>query len=409
MSLKVTSIMTTNDKDLIKRMMQSIHKTGEKKELDVYVLLGIRETHRRVEDKSLTSSERTNYKRLIDAPKGCPVDKSLRQVWCNLENGEFSIDCDGWTTNIAVALSRQYPEAVINLVTRERYETSKQDVTVEDYDEYDDYHDYDDFDTLEIYYSITDGHIASHTCYSVGMQYAENGMFNEAISILWPLAKTGDVEAMCNIGVCYERINDYEEAGRCYVRSDCNMAKLNLLKLYDNKRIAFNQDEYVKACDFLTNHDDWHGYLYMCYMHQDYYEGLENGEKALEYVRKAIETFGRNEQLTFEEAFVLNAYARNQEDYKQSHSLYERLIKSESESGFSTTAKYNYALQCRLGNGCDKNIELAIYWLIRAAMHKYHDAYVKLIDIYENEEGYVSPSNAEVWKKLLNEVEGLEN
>ena len=187
MSLKVTSIMTTDDKDLIKRMMQSIHKTGEKKELDVYVLLGIRETHRRVEDKSLTSSERTNYKRLIDTPKGCPVDKSLRQVWCNLEDGEFSIDCDGWITNIAVALSRQYPEAVINLVTRERYETSKHDVTVEDYD---------DFDTLEIYYSITDGHIASHTCYSVGMQYAENGMFHEAISILWPLAKTGDVEAM---------------------------------------------------------------------------------------------------------------------------------------------------------------------------------------------------------------------
>lgn len=393
------SYISTFDQILKDKIMESV----KDRKLDVCHLLGIRSQKR-----SLTKKEKERYKELMGVDKKDEDGEmrlllsSMRDVEIINEKDELKVRLDGWNVDLGIAISKQFPEVSIVVSNFDEYICMDDDYGCYDEDDETVYVEIGSNKTYEDYnYVIVDGEIVSGDAYDKGMCAAHIGLYERAIQILMPLAVNGNNEAMCNVGVCYEKMKQYTEASKWYERSSNATSKINLLKLFDNKYIQFDQASYEKACNALLDLNDYRGYIYLSYMYQGYYKGLNDGKKALEFVHKAIERFGGNDQLTFEEAYVLDCYATTKEEYIKSHSLYKRLI--DKNTGFGITAKYNYALQCRYGHGCKKDVGMAIYWLIKAINYDYRDAYTELIDIYENEDGYQSPASVIAWKKLLEE------
>ena len=143
----------------------------------------------------------------------------------------------------------------------------------------------------------------------------------------------------------------------------------------------------------------------MCYLYQRDDSDWFDAEMAKQEIEKGFLEYPRRTEIKFELAYVLNRFSNNESDKQRSHSLYESLLTTCSVSNYLLTAKYNYALQCRNGIGCEKDVDKAIYWLTNASMDRYHDAFVELIDIYNNEEGYQNNTQSGLWKNLLDEEE----
>ena len=209
-----------------------------------------------------------------------------------------------------------------------------------------------------------------------------------------PFAVAGDDKAKNDIGVCYERMYKYKTASVWYEKSNLEISKENLLLQYDNNRIPLDSEKYIELCNYLISKGNSKGYLYLSYLYQREDGPVADGEKAIEVLNEGLDKpfCGR---LMFEKAYLLNLYDK---DLVESHNLYKGLLNSHDE--FTETARYNYALQCWTARGCEKNMTECIVWLTIAAMNGYRDAFTKLIEIYETEEGFINEEQAEVWKTL---------
>ena len=69
----------------------------------------------------------------------------------------------------------------------------------------------------------------------------------------------GNVDALNNIGVDYERLGQYEKAYEYYLKANTPWSLDNLLGLYNNGKIPMNVEDYTKVCDHLTELGDYHG------------------------------------------------------------------------------------------------------------------------------------------------------
>ncbi len=292
-----------------------------------------------------------------------------------------------WLISLTIALMRKFPEHTIAI-------RNMTDFLVDNVDGCDNY------DSEEYTYLIKDGKVIEEDTRNKALNHAEAGEYEYVKELLLPLAYGGDERAINDIGVCFEKIGDYKKAKDYYMQSSDNTAKENLLKLFDSKRIAFDEEEYIKAAKWLMENDSPKGFLYMAY----YYEGLFNNEpnidKALEYLDYGYNEHGWRTDLVFERAYILDTYVGSEEACKKSHKLYFDLI-NEGDDGYAITAKYNYAKQTYLGRGCTKNVYTALRYYILAAMDNYKDAYKELINIYENDKEIANFEYVKMWMRVL--------
>lgn len=240
--------------------------------------------------------------------------------------------------------------------------------------------------------------------YDEGMKYAKKHEYELAIETLIPLTKKGKYinQANCNIGVCYERLKDYENAKKFYMASNNDIAKHNVLILFDNEQVVFTNEEYFEECDYLIKRHNQFGYLYLSYIHQNDKRGVEDKEKAFNLLLDGLENCPKCERLVFEIAFLLAGGCGCKKDHYKSHILYRTLLE-----GNNVVAKYNYAEQCLFGWGCKKDVDEAIKYFTIAGEKNYKDAISYLIKIYtDKDEGHADKEKALYWQTKLDRLGG---
>lgn len=240
--------------------------------------------------------------------------------------------------------------------------------------------------------------------YNRGMEYAKKGKYELAIETLMPLSKEGKyvASASCNIGVCYERLGDYENAKKYYMASNDAIAKCNVLKLFDNKHVDFTNNEYFDACNYLIKRHNQIGYLYLSYIYQNNERGIEDKTRAFKLLLDGFENCPKYDKLVFETAFLLGRGCGCKEDLYKSHILYKTILDSEN-----IVAKYNYAEQCLFGYGCKKDVDEAIKYLTIAGEKDYEDAIKYLLQIYTDKDGgYSNQEKAKYWQAKLDRLGG---
>ena len=237
-----------------------------------------------------------------------------------------------------------------------------------------------------------------------GMKLANEGKYKLAIETLMPLTREGKFinQANCNIGVCYERLGDYENAKLFYMASNDVVAKHNVLKLFDNEHVGFTNEEYFQTCDYLIKRHNQLGYLYLSYIYQNDKRGVEDKEKAFNLLLEGFENCPEYDRLVFETAFLLERGCGCKEDHYKSHVLYGTILDTDD-----VVAKYNYAEQCLFGWGCEKDVEEAIKYLTIAGEKNYKDAIRYLVQIYtDKDEGFADEEKANYWKAKLERIGG---
>ena len=186
------------------------------------------------------------------------------------------------------------------------------------------------------------------TEYDKAMRLAKRGKYESAIEAVKPLSRKGKYreQAKCNIGVCYERLGNYKNAKKYYSASKDVVSKYNLLVLFDNYLVEFENEEYFNACDYLIKKHNQVGYLYLSYIYQNNNRGVEDKNKAFQVLLAGFEKCYPYDRLTFEVAYLLEKGCGCKEDYFKSHVLYSTILNKDN-----AVAKYNCAEQCLFGWG----------------------------------------------------------
>ena len=224
----------------------------------------------------------------------------------------------------------------------------------------------------------------------------QSGAYMSALNALKPFAMTGDRYAANDVGACYEKYDLFYSAKSWYEISGLDIAYSNILLLYDNRRVDLDVDDYIRKCQALIDHKNAFGYLYLSYLYnRDDCNLKMSKEEIIHLLDEGLKLDFNNNRLNFEKAYLLDLYDL---DYKESHRYYRKVL--DCKDGCCQTARYNYALQCLYGRGCEKNMAECLKWLIISAVNGYADSYKKLIEIYETEEGFINNTHVEVWKNI---------
>lgn len=220
--------------------------------------------------------------------------------------------------------------------------------------------------------------------YEIAKDCYRNGRYEEAIKFLLKPAQEGNLDAGNDIGVCYERIGDYEKAAFWYsvagvgekATPNLNVANLYLsgkglsqdielaIKIYLN----YAQKGYASAYEKLGD-----TYLKGKYVKQDY-------KKAYAYLLKGAKI----EREKKDSAYCLGnlGYINHEGIGKaKNEKLAIKYYKEAAELG-NEIAQYNLG-QCYLyGQGCKEDIAKAIYWFTQSAQQYYDNAMIKLSELY---------------------------
>lgn len=246
--------------------------------------------------------------------------------------------------------------------------------------------------------------------YDVGMDYAYKGEYEKSIEVLSTLE--GNVDALNNIGVNYEKLGQYQKAYEYYLKANTPWSLNNLLGLYNNGKIPMNIDDFKKQCEQLIKMGDYHGYIYLSDAYVGGHKGLPiNHQLALKYAKEGFNAYPNTPYVVFHLAWCLSEYAKNEEDKKESHRLYGSILNDEDDEDGTVylTARNNYALQCLDGYGCEQDISKAIYWFKKAFEGGYIDAAKNLAKIYSTVDDFRNQEFANFWNQQYKENEGKEN
>lgn len=245
--------------------------------------------------------------------------------------------------------------------------------------------------------------------YEAAMELAESGKYEEAIHGLKEVIDSDNKyhdDALNNMGVCLQRLGRYAEAAEAYRACDTNIAKENLVAMFDNKQLDFTVEEYIENCEIMQKRNFQMGFLMLSWLYQNNDKGVENPQKAYSVLLEGLEKCEKAERIVFEIAYLLDNGKCVEMDNHKSHLCYESLVNAENiKAETKEVAQYNYAWQCRKGRGCEKDIEKAIKYFEMSAATGYVDAIKVLIDIYRGaEEGYMDEEKAQNWQKKLEEL-----
>ena len=220
------------------------------------------------------------------------------------------------------------------------------------------------------------------------IRLAKKRKLDEALELMLPLAEYGYDSAQNDLGVIYEMKKDYKNAAKWYLKDSSDNALINYLQLCDKHLIDFTVKEYFKACETLMEHKNGRGYLYVSYIHQNDYKGIQNHTKAFEILLEGLINCNKNKDaIVFELGYLLEIGIGHEVDHYKSHKCYEAVLNTNINYLFPTI-NYNYALQCYYGKGCEKDMEKAIKYFAISAEKNYKDAITHLIEIYSSKEYY---------------------
>ena len=411
------SVMCFFDKHLKERAKASI-KDGL---LDVAYLLGITDkvdvsgTTNPTINRKLKEVLRCSKDKYIDGNK-YPSNR-LREVEVTYkENNEvMELHFNGWAFELAYVLGKRFPKALITAanydVVKEKPEVIEEKISkhlkgLTGYtDEY----------VEEVKEAVTYKNIRANLCvrgnkmtyvnvYDLGMEFAYKSEYEYAINLLKIMCIGKDKHALCNTGVCYERLHDYHIAAKYYNKSDEFIAKENLLNLYKRKYIKFNKDSYVDTCYELIAKGSYLGYWNLSIMFSDGLGVEVNYDTAIDYIERGIRNFGPNDAMDFELAYLLDTREKSKADLERSHILYKRLQYCNEDAESKAITLHNLGVQYLYGRGCNKNVRNAIKAFERSKDLNYLPAIERLIGIYKNEKGFINAEKekeyTELWKRI---------
>ena len=208
--------------------------------------------------------------------------------------------------------------------------------------------------------------IVQSSQYDIAMNYAYKGEYQKSIKILEKLE--GNVDALNDIGVNYERLGDYAKAFEYYKRSNTDWALMNILRLYKSRKIRLNLKDYERICKHLDEQHNYNGLLYMSYFYDSRRKQNKTyPEKAIEFAKKSYEAYEDEPEVILNYALVLQKNSKKKMDKEKSHRLLEEIIAyySNIDKQEYTYVVFNYAWQWEDGFGCKSDIDRAIYWYIR--------------------------------------------
>ena len=241
----------------------------------------------------------------------------------------------------------------------------------------------------------------------IGIELAEEGKYNEAIIMLKKAYDYGDFPALNDIGVIFEKNEEYEKAFECYI--ECTekgipVSFYNVGNLYE-KGYGVKQD-YKKAFEYYLESAKRKYCNAFDKISTFYNEGIyveKNDKKAFKMALKGTK---------YETKYVFDPACNNSVGYyyqkgvgvkmnlKKSLKYYEKAAKLGSALGM-----YNTGLIYTYKPSSEKKINIGINYLIKAGKNKFYDAYGALANLYL--EGKVVPKDiglAEFWVN-----KGLEN
>ena len=232
--------------------------------------------------------------------------------------------------------------------------------------------------------------------YDEAMHYAYKDKYEVAIVKLLPLAKKGFKNSRNDLAVCFERMGIYEEAKKWYEKDDSDLAKQNLLNLYYNKKIRFSKNKYLNICNYFMERNDPRGYHEMFGYYA--YSGLvkQDYKQAFDYLLLGTINCCRSNLLIFDLGYCYEKGIGVEVDNVRSHKYYGMIVDCEGER----VTKYNYALQCYQGRGCEKDIQEAIKYFEQSASQGYKDAMRYLVEIYNSDE-YKNETKYQYYKSKL--------
>lgn len=231
------------------------------------------------------------------------------------------------------------------------------------------------------------------------LSLAHKNNYQEALAYALPFAIEGYKQIQNDVGVICERLGKYEESKKWYEKCDSNLSLLNILKLYDNEHIEFDQEEYKKICRKLMNRKSQHGYLRIYKHLQKYYFPKEH-KRAFNFLFEGIINCKENDYLVYEMAECYEHGIGCEIDYFKSHKCYASLLYSKSRDVI-----FNYARQVYYGIGCEKNIELALKFLEKNAENHEINSIELLLKLYSLKEY----KNEEFIKKIKDSYDVLKN
>ena len=239
----------------------------------------------------------------------------------------------------------------------------------------------------------------------------KSGKIDEAIQFLEEFKdKQNDLN---DLGTLYWDLGDYKKAYEYYKESLTETALSNILDLYLHKLLPLDVEDCTNVCEQLIKVNKNEGYEFAVAL----YEGkripeLRNNEKVIQYAKAWYKNDSDSNYVKFEYAYYLHAYGWTKRHLNECRKLYEELLCDEYGSKrarvYSVSA-YNYARLYLFGDGCDKDVFKAIYYLKLAYEYGMAEAALRLRDIYKNEEGFISEVLVEFWenkyKETINENE----
>lgn len=232
------------------------------------------------------------------------------------------------------------------------------------------------------------------------LSFADKERYEEALNIALPFAIEGYKEIQNDAGVTYERLGNYKEAKKWYEKCNSNLSLRNLLELYDNEYIEFDQEEYKRICAELMKRKSQEGYLRI-YNHLKKYYFPKEHKRAFNFLFTGIINCKENDYLVYEMAKCYEKGIGCEVDYFKSHKCYSSLMKTKSSDVI-----YNYARQLYYGIGCRKEPEKAIELLEENAESNFEINSIELLlKLYSLKEY----KNEEIIKKLKDIYDVVKN
>ena len=236
---------------------------------------------------------------------------------------------------------------------------------------------------------------------TIGIEYAENENYEEAALFLQKAYDNGDVLAINDMGVVFEKHHEYKKARECYeyCMKYCSTSVYNLGNLYEQ---GWGVDQSYETAWTLYMRAAAKGYYRAYYklalFEQHGYLGKENPKKAFEYASKGsqIEAKTPNDNdgaCTLTVGYYYEYGIGTKLNYKKALKYYSLACNLGNRVGF-----YNLAMAYLHGRGAKKDTKKAFNLLLESAKRHYPPAFEKLYEFYcDNEYGMEDQELAEFW------------
>ena len=156
---------------------------------------------------------------------------------------------------------------------------------------------------ISVSYVASNGYLGSRNAIKIAKRLIKEKEYDTAYAILYPLERGFDNNAIYLSGVIFEEIGEYRAAMRQYKESELIDSKLSVIRLFDDKYVGFNSNDYLEACNYLIDHGDMHGYTHKAY---HYYKYLNDYSTALCVIESGLKQYKNSRTLLKEKKHIMD-------------------------------------------------------------------------------------------------------